>query len=102
MYLLASIEAAVKNVFVWSCRILSVKYLSLYLWIVVNWFGLEQQLNFGTGHGTRTVHNQVFKIQGDLSFHQRRQTIYLKRRLLFVTSPATLPHSRTSGIIFSL
>ena len=56
-------------VFVWSCRcILSVKCLSDYLWIVENWFGLQQQVNFGTGHGARTVHNQLFKQQGASPF----------------------------------
>jgi len=64
-YLLTSIEAAVKTVFVWSCRILSVKCLSDFLWIVANRFGPEQQVNFGNGHGARTFHNQLFKIQGD-------------------------------------
>lgn len=91
-----------KAVFVWSCHcILSVKCLSDYLWIVENRFGLQQQVNFGTGHGARTVHNQLFKLQGALSIQQRRQVIYLKRRLAFVTCPTTLLHSRISGIIFS-
>jgi len=102
-YLLTSIEAAVKAVFVWSCRcILSVKCLSDYLWIVVNRFGLQQQVNFGTGHGARTVHNQLFKLQGVLSFQQKLQIIYTKRRLVLLTCPATLLLSRISGIIFSL
>jgi hypothetical protein len=101
-YLLASIEAAAKAVFVWSCRcILTVKCLSDYLWIVVNRFGLQQQVNFGTGRGARTVHNQLFKLQGALSFQQGLQIIYPKRRLVFVTRPATLLHSRFSETIFS-
>jgi hypothetical protein len=58
-----------------------VKCLSDYLWIVENRFGLQQQVNFGTRHGARTVHNQLFKLQGALSIQQRSQVIYLKRRL---------------------
>jgi len=73
-------EAAVKAVIVWSCLcILSLKCLSDYLWMVVNRFGLQQLVSFGTGHGARTVHNQLFKLQGALSFQQRLQMIYRKR-----------------------